>query len=356
MVPRILLAALGSLAAGAAPAQSLDADGVRGDMVAAAAALADSVEGGPGPIEDMIALDKSAELRLPLDDGERRNWQFWPTTRVGLELALMSAEQRRLTQDLLAAVLSSQGYLKVAHIMQLERILGMLDRGGLPRSVGHYKLVLFGQPAPDAPWAWRFEGHHVSLSVTVAPGGVSVTPSFFGSNPAEVESGPLAGFRVLGAQEDLARELVTSLEPAERERAIVSGQAPAEIFTANMGKAREQWDAWRTTLEPAGLPVAEMNEVQQHWVARIVDEAVANYRDEVAADYRARIDVQALHFAWMGSTARGEPHYFRLQGPAFVFEYDNVQNDGNHVHSVWRDKEGDFGASLLEAHYRAAAH
>ncbi len=99
-----------------------------------------------------------------------------------------------------------------------------------------------------------------------------------------------------------------------------------------------------------------MNEVQQHWVERIVAEAVGNYRDDIAAAYLERIDVLDLHFAWMGSIERGEPHYYRLQGEAFVYEFDNVQNEGNHVHSVWRDESGDFGARLLEEHYRAAAH
>lgn len=356
MLRPIVVMALGAAVLGSALAQEPGSETVRERMAGAAAALAASVEGGPGPVEAMIGLDKAASLKLPLDDPERRNWQFWPTQRVGLELALMSADQRRLAHELLTSVLSSQGYLKVAHIMQLERILGMMDEGGLPRSVGHYKLVLFGEPASDAAWAWRFEGHHVSLSVAVSPDGVAVTPSFFGSNPAEVRSGPLTGLRVLGEQEDLARELVDSLQGSQRERAIVSDRAPAEIFTANIRKPREEWDAWKTSLEPAGLPVAEMNEVQQHWVQRIVDEAIGNYRGEIAAAYAAQVDLEALHFAWMGSTERGQPHYYRLQGPEFVFEYDNVQNGGNHVHSVWRDAAGDFGEEVLEQHYRAAAH
>lgn len=356
MFRSIITLSVAGLALGHAVAQPPGTESVRERMVDAAAALAASVEGEPGAVESMIGVDKRASLRLELDDDERHNWQFWPTTRVGLELAVMSAEQRRHTQQLLTAVLSSQGYLKVAHIMQLERILRVMDEGGFPRSLGHYKLVLFGEPAAGGAWAWRFEGHHVSLSVTVAPDGVAVTPSFFGSNPAEVRSGPLAGFRVLGAQEDLGRELVTSLDPGQRERAIVADRAPAEIFTANLRKPRSEWDAWKTTLEPEGLPVAEMNEVQQHWVERIVDEAVGNYRDEVAAAYAERIDVRELHFAWMGSAERGEPHYYRLQGAELVYEYDNVQNDGNHVHSVWRDKTRDFGEDLLEAHYATTEH
>ena len=162
----------------------------------------------------------------------------------------MSGEQRRLTQELLSTLLSSRGHLKVAQIMQLEQILGMLDTAGLPRGVGHYEVVLFGKPSATDPWSWRFEGHHVSLNVAVAEAGISVTPSFFGSNPGEVRSGPLTGLRVLGAEEDLARDLVESLTASQRSTAVVSAEAPRDIFTGNIGKPREQWEAWRTALEP----------------------------------------------------------------------------------------------------------
>jgi hypothetical protein len=214
--------------------------------------------------------------------------------------------------------------------------------------------VLFGKPSLEEPWSWRFEGHHVSLNVVVAPAGVSVTPSFFGSNPAEVRSGPLTGFRVLGAEEDLARELVSSLTPAQRAQAVVSTEAPRDIFTGNIGKEPEQWDAWRAALQPEGVRVADLNEVQQHWVRRILDEVVGVYRPELSAELLREIDPRTLRFAWMGATERGAAHYFRLQGDDFVFEYDNVQDNGNHVHSVWRDKSGDFGQRLLGEHYRTS--
>ena len=191
------------------------------------------------------------------------------------------------------------------------------------------------------------------MSVAVAPNGISATPSFFGANPAEVRSGPLTGFRVLGAEEDLARDLVSSLNDAQRGRAVVSDRAPGEIFTGNINKEPEQWDAWRESLQPEGIRVAELNEVQQYWVRRILEEVVANYRPELSTAYLKSIDPTSLSFAWMGATERGAPHYFRLQGADFVFEYDNVQNQGNHVHSVWRSKSEDFGA-LLRSHYQSA--
>lgn len=194
------------------------------------------------------------------------------------------------------------------------------------------------------------------MNVTVGRDGLAVTPSFLGANPGEIRTGPLAGFRVLSAEEDLGRQLVTSFTPAQRERAVLSDEAPGDILSGNLGKARDEWDAWRASLQPVGISVAELNEVQQHWVRRILNEVVSTYRPEIADGYLEAIDVTELHFAWMGSTERRAPHYYRLQGPDFVFEFDNAQNGGNHVHTVWRSKAEDFGARVLEAHYQAFRH
>jgi hypothetical protein len=348
----IVSAGLAWLLAASAAAQEPSRVAATEDMVEAASALLATVAGGPGGTESLLGFDKGKNLALELGDEARRDWAYWPTERVGVPLDLMNGEQRRLTHRLLTSLLSARGYLKVVQIMQLEQILGMLDTAGLPRGVGHYEVVLFGKPSLTESWSWRFEGHHVSLNVAVAPAGISVTPSFFGSNPAEVRSGPLTGFRVLGAEEDLARELVTSLTGAQRTKAIISTEAPRDIFTGNINKPAEQWDAWRETLQPAGVPVTELNEVQQHWVRRILDEVVGVYRPELSGEFLRSIDPRTLSFAWLGATERGAPHYFRLQGTDFVFEFDNVQDNGNHVHSVWRSKSEDFGMKLLGEHYR----
>ena len=157
----------------------------------AASALLATVAGGPGGTESLLGFDKGKKLALELGDEAREDWAYWPTERVGVPPDLTTAETRRLTHRLLTSLLSARGYLKVVQIMQLEQILGMLDTAGLPRGVGHYELVLFGKPSLTDPWSWRFEGHHVSLNVAVAEAGINVTPSFFGSNPAEVRSGPV---------------------------------------------------------------------------------------------------------------------------------------------------------------------
>jgi len=348
---RVILTLLALSLTSLVQAQDAETARSRQAMFAAGSALHAAVSRGGGFVASNFNIDRAALMLHSLDSAERENWQFWPTARIGLPLEYMSAAERRATHDLLSAALSSKGYLKAVHIMQLEQILDMLDEGGLPRSVDHYVLAIFGEPSLDSPWAWRFEGHHLSLSVAVAPDGVAVTPSFFGSNPAQVVSGPLAGFRVHGEVEDLARDLVRSLDPRQREVAIVGPQAPAEIATANMNKPRAEWEGWLTTLEPAGIPVSELNEMQRYWVGLIVDEVIGNYDSGLQRAYRENLDENSLQFAWMGSIERGEPHYFRLQGADFLFEYDNVQNGGNHVHSVWRSKSGDFGTDLLARHY-----
>ena len=351
---RSVIVVVGLLCGSSVLAQTTARLEVNESMVKAASALLATVASGPGGTEVLLGFDRGKNLALAINDEAREDWAYWPTERAGVPLELMTAQQRALTHELLTSVLSSRGYLKVVHIMQLEQILDLLDEAGLPRSVGNYRLVFFGTPSMQSPWGWRFEGHHVSLNVAVAPDGVAVTPSFFGSNPAEVRSGPLTGFRVLGAEEDLARDLVTSLNDAQRGRAVVSNQAPSDIFTGNIRRERDQWNAWIGSLQPEGIRVAELNEVQQHWVKRILEEVVASYRPELSAAYLSGIDPTTLSFAWMGALERGAPHYFRLQGTDFVFEYDNVQNEGNHVHSVWRNKSEDFGMELLGSHYQTS--
>ena len=321
------------------------------DMVEAAEALLATMD-DEAQRQQMLRISKEENLLLSLEDEARKDWSYWPRPRAGLSLALMTAKQRTLTHDLLSSLLSAKGHLKVVQIMELEEVLGALEAVGLPRAVEDYFLVFFGMPSVNAPWAWRFEGHHVSLSVTVVPGGVTVTPSFLGANPAEIRSGALAGFRVLRAEEDLGRQLVLSLDVAHRARAVVSGDAPRDIFSGNLRKEQSDWDAWRTALRPEGIAVSDLSESQRILVRRIIDEVITTYRPEISTVYLQGIDLDNLRFAWMGSLERRSPHYYRLQGGDFVFEFDNSQGGGNHIHTVWRSLTRDFGADLLGDHYR----
>ncbi len=321
------------------------------EMVAAASALLATMDGEVRR-QQMLGISKTGELQMPLDDEARRDWSYWPRPRSGLSIEYMTTEQRKLTHDLLSTLLSDEGHMTVVHIMQLDEVLWSLEDVGLPRGAEKYFLSFFGTPSLDTPWAWRYEGHHVSLSITVAPDNLTVTPSFFGADPSETQVGPLAGFRPLRDEEDIARELVRSLTPSQREIAVVSDVAPNDIFSTNANKDKAEWEAWRNSLQPAGLKVADMHESQKILANRLVDEIVERYRPEIAEAYRQSIDVDELSFAWMGSIQRRDKHYYRLQGGDFMFELDNAQDNGNHIHSVWRNPAEDFGDDILAEHYQ----
>ena len=363
----LLMASAPGSAQQADPAATpLDAIDVRvtAEMVRAAQAILESTrdgvpqqgdrDGGTNRVERMVGYSREALLSLPAGDEARRDWVYWPRFRVGLTLEYMTAEQRMLVHDFLQTSLSAVGYLKTVHVMQTEEILNLWEDIGLPRGNEKYWLVFFGTPSMEEPWAWRFEGHHVSLNVSVAPGSIRVTPMFFGADPAEVPQGPMAGFRPHAAVEDLGRMLVLSLNGSQQEVAILSDQAPLEIFATNLGRPRDDWEAWKEALQPEGIAVADLSPEQRQMVQRLLDEVVTTYRPEISEAYLKTIDVDELSFAWMGSVNRREPHYYRLQGADFVFEYDNVQDNANHVHTVWRSKSGDFGDDLLSDHYQSA--
>jgi CheY-like chemotaxis protein len=230
--------------------------------------------------------------------------------------------------------------------------------GGAPRwNEADLGPQLPEQPArPDGKgelrWGWRFEGHHLSLNFTVVDGApVAWAPAFFGANPAEVRQGPRAGLRALGEEEDLARELVRSLDPAQRGAAIVAASTPRGIITGT--------ELEIDLLSPAGIPITELRPGQAELLVSLLNQYLGRMEDRIAHARRVRIeesDLSRITFAWAGSTEPGEAHYYRIQGPTFLIEYDNTQNNANHIHSVWRDFGGDFGRDLLREHYREAPH
>lgn len=315
------------------------------------------------PSEELVAaaqlflasLDEAGRAKavISLDSDERFNWNYVPMARQGLPLKEMTLEQRRAAHDMLRTILSSRGYLKATSIMQLEEILMILENDNPPgrRDRELYYFSIFGAPSATEPWGWRLEGHHLSLNYTSTADELSVTPSFFGSNPAEVRTGPMAGLRVLGAEEDIARMLVSSLDPAQRARAIIMERAPNDLVTTN---------SRRVDLgNPAGLPASEMTDAQRGILMTLIEEYAHNLRPELAEAHLQRIreaGVERLHFAWAGRIERGQPHYYRVHGPNVLFEYDNTQTNGNHIHSVWRDLENDFGDDLLRRHYQTHPH
>jgi hypothetical protein len=297
-----------------------------------------------------LGEEQRAKAFYPFEDEERHNWHFIPRERNGLPFKEMTEAQREAAHALLKQGLSAQGYSRAMDVMTLEGILGQLEGRPEHRDPENYFLTVFGQPGADTPWGWRLEGHHLSLNYTAATHElVASTPAFMGSNPAEVRSGDRTGWRVLGTEEDLGRTLVMALDEQQRARALIAEAAPEEIITAADRSVKlESFE---------GLPASEMTEVQRKLLQQILEVYIDKMDADLAASHWQKLEehgLDALYFAWAGSTELGEAHYYRVHGPSLLIEYDNTQNEANHAHTVLRDPEGDFGEDLLREHYEHA--
>lgn len=299
-----------------------------------------------------LTPQQKPQATIPFASEERTNWHYIPLdNRKGIPLREMAPEQKQLAEALISAGYSRQGIIKAHTIRSLEQVLKETEKGtGPERDTEKYFVSIYGEPSEKGTWGYRFEGHHVSVSFTVVDGKVvSSSPNFFGANPAEVKTGPRAGLRALKREEDLGLELIQSMTPAQREIAIVDKKAANEILTANSRKAALNG-------QPNGLPFSQMSAQQKEILTALVSEYAENFPAPIA---EARMDKfnkskANLYFAWMGGINRGDPHYYRIQTPTFLIEYDNVQNNANHIHSVWRDFNGDFGLDLLAQHLQAS--
>lgn len=336
-------------------------------------------------------------------DAERRRWFYTPTDHGGLTLHEQRPAQQRHAMALVATGLSHAGFVTVSTVIGLENVLDHADnftvlfdreRG---RDPGMYYLRVFGEPGGSQPWGWRFGGHHVSLSNLVVDGElVSTTPSFIGADPA---TAPLLGSRLrpLGPTEDLARELVRSLAPDLAKAAVLLPRAPSDLVGGNRttlsdgdeviplkgvwrGEFRdaEQWAALVAasdaidaaagltpddhrriayTSRPKGLPASALDRGQRSLLRAVLATYLGRVPDEVSPidHYLDDATLDAVHLAWAGSTEAGAPHYYRLQGPQLLVEWDNTARGANHAHAAWRDPSSDFGVDALMEH-RGAHH
>jgi len=324
-----------------------------GTMASAASALVNS-----------LSADQRLKAMFPFQSNERLHWNFIPSEmfpRNGLLMKDMSETQRKLVHNLLKSALSQRGYMTASEIMELESTLGDLERReresgraaeSMVRDPLKYYVSIFGTPSTKETWGWRVEGHHVSLHFTIVNGSlVASSPTFFGSNPAEVREGPKKGLRILGDQEDTARDLLMSLNESQRAKAIIQKVALNDIVTTN------KLDI--SPLSPVGITAGEMTPQQRDMLMKVVNVYISKMADDIAADRTAKVQkagIEKIAFAWAGEVERGKKHYYRIQGPTFLIEHDNTQNDGNHVHSVWRDFNGDFGRDLLREHVASVPH
>jgi hypothetical protein len=299
---------------------------------------------------DSLAPEQKAKALFRADSGERMNWDYRPRDRAGLSLKGMDSSQQKLAYALLASGLSYHGNIEALQIMSLEKTLRELEgpSSRFDRDPDLYYVTIFGAPSIAVPWAWRIEGHHLSINFVIVEGKViAVTPNFFGANPARVLQGPLLGLRILAAEEDLARRLLVSLNETQGTHAIISTKAPPDLITSNEISVKMD--------RPAGLPASGMREDQEKLLMKLVTEYILRMPEDVADERMNQIEKEGkkhIHFAWAGLKEPGKPHYYRLHGPSFFVEYDNTQNNANHIHTVWRDIQNDWGEDLLKQHYK----
>ena len=247
-----------------------------------------------------LTEDQRAAATFEFTGDERTRFHFIPVEmfeRRGVMIADMTPTQRERAHDLLEAGLSQQGYLTTTQVMELEDVLLALEGGGrFARDRDEYLFSIFGTPGADE-WAWRFEGHHISLHFTIAGGTVAVmTPAFLGANPAEVREGPQAGRRVLGDREDAGRALVRALDPSQRGRAIIHVDAPRDILTG------ADLDIERFGDE--GVSVADLGAAQRRMLFELIDVYLSLMSDDIAEQRRSRLladDTDSIRFAWAGS-------------------------------------------------------
>jgi len=331
--------ALSAILCAAANTASMTANEPVPDMVAAAKAFLAA-----------LAPAKRSRASLPFNSPERLKWAYVPMARAGLPWKEMAPREREAALLLLRAGLSETGFKKVDSIRKLEDVLHAIE-GWSMRDPDLYYFSVFGEPSLKSAWGWRYEGHHVSLHWTMVDGKVAgSTPQFLGANPAEVRDGALQGTRALAAEEDLGRALVKSLNQAQRSEAILADSPPSDILSSGARAAAIQ--------EDRGLAWGRLDHTQQGILLSLIQEYAATQTPAVARERldEVRRDLPDVRFAWLGGLERGQGHYYRIQGRAFLIEYDNTQNHANHIHSVWRELQGDWGEDVLAEHYRSSPH
>ena len=297
-----------------------------------------------------LNAEQKAKALFEYMDGERVFWYYPPMNRHGLALRDMEPAQRELAMAVLASGLTPESYEQAKLIIEQEGVLGPLEkeRGivSFRRDVELYYFTIFGEPGGKDPWGGRVEGHHISVHFRILDDKViSPPPFFFGVNPAEVRKGPKNGLRILGGREDLAFDLMNSLDEKQVEESIICETAPADIVTFNASKA--------SLMTYEGLPASKMNGAQKELLMALVAEYVNQVRSDLAEQKLAdlkKTELDHLHFAWAGPVSKDEPHYYRIHGGDFVVEFDNRQDGANHIHSVWRDVENDFAADVFRDH------
>lgn len=294
------------------------------------------------------------KTQMPFNDESRTLWHYIPSSmfpRAGIQLNELDPSQKSKLDELLKAFLSETGYMKTVKIIDLENVLLEISGDSVMRNPENYSVAFYGNPEKDSLWAFSFEGHHVSLNFTILNGKVENAPRFLGANPAKILSGPREGERTLQREEDLGFELINSLSEEQRKMAIFQQEPFFDIVT---GKSKEV-----EPLSPVGIMLGQLSRNQQLIFLKLLDEYLSTIPAEQAEKRMNSIkneELDEVRFGWAGATVLGEGHYYRIQGKSFLIEFDNVQNKANHIHTVWRDFNGDFGRDMIREHYKNSDH
>ena len=321
------------------------------DAPHASAPAAESMRAAAERLLGVLPPAARAEAQRPFADRDRIDWHYTPRTRNGIALKALDAPARNAVHDLLRQALSASGHGKIVNIIELETVLREIEAFGWTRDPERYHVTIYGKPDRMAAWGWRFEGHHLSLNFTLAGHRLAVdSPSFLGANPAIVPKGSKQGLRVLAAEEDEARALLAALTESQRKEAIFDTRTYGDIVTTNAGQV--------APLADAGIAAAKLDERQRKLLMRLIEVYANTFEAGLAKARLARVHdggIDKIRFGWAGPTERGRPHYYRIQGPLFLIEYDASQGGGNHIHTVWRDFNGDFVRDLLRIHCQTSA-
>ena len=291
---------------------------------------------------------------FPFNEMNRYEWHFLPAAmvgRTGIAVKDLDSLQKENLHLLLQAYLSKEGYVRTTNIMDFEYLLKEMQPQNPNRIPENYSVSIYGTPCQDSIWGWKFSGHHLALNFTIVKDKIGFAPFFFGVYPAEVKEGVKKGTRLLKDQEDLGFELINSLTPDQKFIAIFQLKPYTEIVTTNSQKVGQ--------LEPVGIFAHDLNPSQKIILNKVIASYLLSMPTQLANARIKKIDTEdmnAIRFGWGGETVPGKPHYYRIQGKTFLIEFDNTQDNANHIHTVWRDFNGDFGADLIREHYHASKH
>ncbi|WP_075348787.1 DUF3500 domain-containing protein [Algoriphagus marinus] len=303
---------------------------------------------------DSLSPEQRKKAVLDFEDQRKLDWHFFPSTmflREGIPLDELNSLQLDKLEKLMLTFLSKSGYEKVEKIKGLEDVLRTISGDSIMRDPGKYFTTFYGDPTKDQVWAMSFEGHHVSLNFTVVDGKVSSTPRFLGANPAMIPEGPRKGDRTLQEEEDLGFDLINSFSEGQKQKAIFQEESFKDIVSFNIPKV--------DPFAPVGIQYSELDVEQQKKLMRLIDEYLNTMPKKSAIERRNKImeeDLSDIYFGWVGALNLGSAHYYRIQGKSFLVEFDNSQNKANHIHTVWRDFDGDFGRDLIHEHLQSSPH